>query len=63
MDAPARASNPRALRSVTCMPTCHRSRSAWRNVILPGDSRPMIRAADYLSLLAQHTYCDDRVYP
>lgn len=32
-------------------------------VILPGYSRPMIRVADYLALMAEHTYGDDRVRP
>jgi hypothetical protein len=35
-------------------------------VVLPGYKRPMIRAADYLSLLEGSTYCDhcgDRVRP
>lgn len=32
-------------------------------VALPGYSRPMIRAEQYLELLEQHTYCDDRVRP
>jgi len=32
-------------------------------VALPGYSRPMIRADQYLALLEQHTYRDDRVRP
>ncbi len=32
-------------------------------VALPGYSRPMIRADQYLELVAQHTYRDDRVRP
>jgi hypothetical protein len=32
-------------------------------VALPGYSRPMIRAEEYLALLARHTYRDDRVRP
>jgi hypothetical protein len=32
-------------------------------VVLPGYSRPMIRASDYLELVAEHTYGDDRVRP
>jgi hypothetical protein len=32
-------------------------------VALPGYSRPMIRAADYLELVDEHTYRDDRVRP
>jgi hypothetical protein len=32
-------------------------------VALPGYSRPMIRAAEYLALVEQHTYRDDRVRP
>jgi hypothetical protein len=36
---------------------------AWPNVILPGYSRPLIRAADYITLLEEHTYRDDRVHP
>jgi hypothetical protein len=30
---------------------------------LPGYSRPMVRADQYLQLLEQHTYHDDRVRP
>ena len=30
-------------------------------VALPGYSRPLIRVADYLALLEQHTYHSDRV--
>jgi hypothetical protein len=30
-------------------------------VALPGYSRPLIRAEDYLRLLDEHTYRDDRV--
>jgi hypothetical protein len=30
-------------------------------VVLPGYSRPLIRAEDYLALLEQSTYRDDRV--
>jgi hypothetical protein len=32
-------------------------------VALPGYSRPMIRADQYLGLIDQHTYQDDRVRP
>jgi len=32
-------------------------------VVLPGYSRPMIRAADYAVLVEEHTYADDRVRP
>jgi hypothetical protein len=32
-------------------------------VVLPGYSRPMIKAEDYLSLLERCTYRDDRVRP
>jgi hypothetical protein len=32
-------------------------------VALPGYSRPMIRAAEYLALVEKHTYRDDRVRP
>jgi hypothetical protein len=32
-------------------------------VALPGYKRPMIRAEDYLELIADHTYRDDRVRP
>jgi hypothetical protein len=32
-------------------------------VALPGYSRPMIRAEQYLELVEQHTYRDDRVRP
>jgi hypothetical protein len=32
-------------------------------VTLPGYSRPMIRAEEYLALVEQHTYRDDRVRP
>jgi hypothetical protein len=32
-------------------------------VALPGYSRPMIRAEQYLALVEQHTYHDDRVRP
>jgi hypothetical protein len=32
-------------------------------VALPGYSRPMIRAVQYLELVEQHTYRDDRVRP
>jgi hypothetical protein len=32
-------------------------------VALPGYSRPMIRADEYLALLEEHTYGDDRVRP
>jgi len=32
-------------------------------VELPGYSRPMIRAEQYLALVEQHTYRDDRVRP
>ena len=32
-------------------------------VALPGYSRPLIRARQYLELLDQHTYRDDRVRP
>jgi hypothetical protein len=32
-------------------------------VALPGYSRPMIQAADYLRLIEESTYTDDRVRP
>ena len=32
-------------------------------VAFPGYSRPMIRVDQYLALVEQHTYCDDRVRP
>jgi hypothetical protein len=32
-------------------------------VVLPGFSRPMIRAEDYLALVERSTYRDDRVRP
>jgi hypothetical protein len=32
-------------------------------VALPGYSRPLIRAEQYLELVEEHTYCDDRVRP
>jgi hypothetical protein len=32
-------------------------------VALPGYSRPMIRAEEYLELIERHTYRDDRVRP
>jgi hypothetical protein len=32
-------------------------------VVLPGYSRPMVRAEDYLEFVAEHTYRDDRVRP
>ena len=32
-------------------------------VALPGYSRPMIRAVEYLALVEKHTYHDDRVRP
>lgn len=32
-------------------------------VALPGYARPMIHAEQYLELVEQHTYCDDRVRP
>jgi hypothetical protein len=32
-------------------------------VALPGSSRPMIRAEQYLELVERHTYRDDRVRP
>jgi hypothetical protein len=32
-------------------------------VALPGYSRPMIRAEEYLALVEQHTYRDDRIRP
>jgi hypothetical protein len=32
-------------------------------VALPGYSRPLVRAEDYLALLAEHTYRGDRVRP
>lgn len=32
-------------------------------VALPGYSRPMVRVEDYLELIGQHTYRDDRVRP
>jgi hypothetical protein len=32
-------------------------------VHLPGYSRPMIRVEDYLAVVAEHTYRDDRVRP
>lgn len=32
-------------------------------VVLPGYSRPLVRAEDYLELLARCTFTDDRVRP
>ena len=32
-------------------------------VAFPGYSRPMVRAEEYLALVEQHTYRDDRVRP
>lgn len=32
-------------------------------VVLPGYSRPMIRAEDYLAFIAENTYGDNRVRP
>jgi hypothetical protein len=32
-------------------------------VALPGYSRPMVRAEDYLAFVAEHTYRDDRIRP
>jgi hypothetical protein len=32
-------------------------------VVLPGYSRPMVRAEDYLAFVAEHTYGKDRVRP
>lgn len=32
-------------------------------VVLPGYSRPMVRAEDYLSLIERSSYDDDRVRP
>jgi hypothetical protein len=32
-------------------------------VALPGYSRPMVRADEYLALIELHTYRDDRVRP
>jgi hypothetical protein len=32
-------------------------------VVLPGYSRPLVRAEDYRALLAEHTYRDERVRP
>jgi hypothetical protein len=32
-------------------------------VVLPGYSRPMVRAEDYLAFVTEHTYRDDRVRP
>jgi hypothetical protein len=32
-------------------------------VVLPGYSRPLVRAEDYLKLIAENTYADDRVRP
>lgn len=32
-------------------------------VALPGYSRPLIRAEQYLELVEHHTFCDDRVRP
>lgn len=32
-------------------------------VALPGYSRPLVHAEEYLSLIAEHTYRDDRVRP
>ena len=32
-------------------------------VVLPGYSRPMVRAEDYLAFIAEHTYGDNRVRP
>lgn len=34
---------------------------ALDNVHFPGYSRPMIRAEDYLALVAEHTFGEDRV--
>jgi hypothetical protein len=32
-------------------------------VVFPGYSRPMVRVEDYVALVAEHTYADDRVRP
>jgi hypothetical protein len=32
-------------------------------VVLPGYTRPLVRAADYLAMLDTHTYGGDRVRP
>jgi hypothetical protein len=32
-------------------------------VAVPGYRRPLIRVADYLAYMAEHTYRDDRVRP
>jgi hypothetical protein len=32
-------------------------------VVLPGYSRPVVRAQDYLAWVDEHTYCGDRVRP
>jgi hypothetical protein len=32
-------------------------------IALPGYSRPLVRADDYLALIAEHTYRGDRVRP
>jgi hypothetical protein len=32
-------------------------------IALPGYSRPMVRADEYVALVEKHTYCDDRVRP
>ena len=36
---------------------------ACPTVALPGYSRPLIRAGDYLELVSEHTYRGDRVRP
>jgi hypothetical protein len=36
---------------------------ACRVVALPGYSRPLVRVADYLTLIERSTYDDDRVRP
>lgn len=33
------------------------------NVVIPGYARPLIRVADYLAFVAEHTYSNDRVVP
>jgi hypothetical protein len=36
---------------------------ACPNILLPGYSRPLIRAEDYLALLDRSTFREDRVWP
>jgi hypothetical protein len=33
------------------------------NVLLPGYTRPLVRVEDYLELIDQHTFREDRVWP